>query len=302
MDLVILAAGSGTRYHGLKQFDPVGPQGQCLYYYCVYDAVRAGFNRMIFVIRESTDRELIRQSLADFHAEIEIEFVTQEIQLATENLANSHSQKRVKPWGTTHALLQASEKIQSTFAIVNSDDFYGADAFKVMATYLQSQTQYPKAASMVAYQLDRTLSEYGTVNRGICQVDDNGYLTSIREIKDIEKSDDGKIVSHFSEKPIPMADSNTVSMNFWGFHPDLLNLFEENFVSFTETVSDYQNEELCLSTTVEHLIRKHDLRVKVLPTNANWFGITHSEDRRHVCHKLSELGKKGQYATDESLA
>lgn len=297
MDLVILAAGSGTRYGGLKQFEQFGPQGQCLYYYSVYDALAAGFNRMIFVVREDTDREAIERSLSDFKGNIAIEFVNQRLELPQSIKAAHPDVQRSKPWGTTNALIQAAPKIKTMFAIVNSDDFYGAEAFTAMAEYLKFQTNNTKAAAVVGYQLGHTLSKHGRVNRGICNVDDNGSLKTINETLQIVYGEDGRIESSNADEHTVLADNTTVSMNFWGFHPTLLDKFALNFARFTKTINDYQKDELCLSTTVDHLIRTDAIDVKVLPTTAAWFGITYPEDRESVCQHLAGLSKSGRYTT-----
>jgi hypothetical protein len=297
MDLVILAAGAGRRFGGLKQFEAVGPKGQCLYYYSVYDALKAGFTRIIFVVREDSDRSSITQSLSSFASFIEFEFVTQTLTVPEGTNMKKKGTTRIKPWGTTHALLQVTPKIYSMFAIVNSDDFYGYDAFKAMAVYLRTQREDPQAGAVLGYQLGRTLSENGPVNRGICEVDNRGYLSAITETLQILYSKGRGINVDRAGDQLPLSPDTTVSMNFWGFHPALLPKIELNFNSFIQTINDSSHDELCLATTVDNLIETGELKVKMVPTKADWFGMTYPEDLSLVRQKILELTQSGNYMT-----
>lgn len=299
MDLVILAAGAGRRFGGLKQFEAVGPQDQCLYYYSVFDAVKAGFTRMIFVVREDSDKSSIIQSLSTLGDTIEIEFVIQSLTLPEGNNMKKNGTTRTKPWGTTHALVQAMPKINSMFAIVNSDDFYGYDAFKAMAVYLRSQNGNPQAGAVLGYQLGRTLSENGPVNRGICEVDNHGFLSAIAETLQIRYNKGAGINSDSSSDKL--SPDTTVSMNFWGFHPALLPKFALNFNSFIQTINDSLHDELCLATTVDDLIETGDLKVKMVPTKADWFGMTYPEDLGLVRQRISVLTESENYTQQSKI-
>ena len=289
--LLILAAGIGSRYGSLKQLDQLGPNGETIIDYSVFDALRAGFGKVVFVIRKSIEKEFAETLMQKLARHIEVDYVLQEI----ENIPNGISihPERVKPWGTGHAVLMASEVIHEAFAVINADDFYGADAFNVLGAHLkQAQTgQY----SMVGYQLQNTLSEHGTVSRGVCQTDENMLLLSVTERTKIE-SKSGKI-QYINEtgEALTLNPNSIVSMNCWGFTPDFFLRLKQGFNEFIEVHAQSLKGEFYIPSVVNHLINTGDASVKVLESNSIWFGVTYREDRGHAVNQLKQLVKQGIY-------
>lgn len=290
--LLVLAAGMGSRYGGLKQMDKVGPSGETIIDYSIYDALRAGFRKVVFIIRKDIEadfRELYHEKLSKH---IEIEYVHQELNKLPEGF--SVPEGRQKPWGTSHAVQVASNAINGPFAVINADDFYGADAYKVLYNYLDNLPSENEFC-MVGYQLDRTLSEHGYVSRGVCQTDADGYLTTVTERTQIERID-GKITFP-DEKghPQTLSGNETVSMNMWGFSALYFTYANEMFRAFLSKNADNLKSEFYIPTVVNELIQKDIIKLKVLKSSASWFGVTYKEDREAVASRIRDLVSSNQY-------
>jgi len=289
--LLILAAGMGSRYGGLKQLDHLGTSGETIMDYSVFDAVRAGFGKVVFVIRKSFEKEFREMFVSKLEGKIDVKLVFQEIDKIP--VGFTVPAERTKPWGTGHAILMAKDVINEPFAVINADDFYGAGAFEVMAKFLTngvSATEY----AMCGYQLCKTLSDFGTVSRGICSVDDNGFLTDIKERTSIERKN-GKIIFTENETEVELDENVPVSMNFWGFAPNLFDYLEEKFSAFLSANADKPKSEFYIPFVVDDLMKEGKVKTKVLPANATWFGVTYKEDRPATVAKIAELVKQGLY-------
>ena len=286
--LLVLAAGMGSRYGGLKQVDKLGPQGETIIDYSIYDALHAGFGKVIFVIRKSIEQEFKETFLNKYAGKIAIDYVLQEISMVPADVVVSPD--RVKPWGTGHAVLMAEEKIHEPFAVINGDDFYGREAFAVMAKFLNNlpQTSSSVAMAMVGYQLGKTLSENGYVSRGICFTSDKAELTDVKECTHIERKN-GQIVSVENDVTRILAPSTTVSMNFWGFTPAIFGHLNKMFSSFAKENANNIKAEFYIPFVVNNLIASGEGSVKVLGSDAEWFGVTYKEDRPFVVRKLQQL-------------
>lgn len=286
--LLVLAAGMGSRYGGLKQVDKLGPQGETIIDYSIYDALHAGFGKVIFVIRKSIEQEFKETFLNKYAGKIAIDYVLQEISMVPADVVVSPD--RVKPWGTGHAVLMAEEKIHEPFAVINGDDFYGREAFAVMAKFLNNlpQTSSSVSMAMVGYQLGKTLSENGYVSRGICFTSDKAELTDVKECTHIERKN-GQIVSVENDVTRILAPSTTVSMNFWGFTPAIFEHLNKMFSSFAKENANNIKAEFYIPFVVNNLIASGEGSVKVLGSDAEWFGVTYKEDRPFVVRKLQQL-------------
>ena len=289
--LLVLAAGMGSRYGSLNQMDGVGPNNEAIIDYSVYDAIRAGFGKVVFVIRHSFEKEFREVFSADrFGGRIAVDFVFQELDYLPEGLAVPEG--RVKPWGTNHAVMMAADAVHEPFAVINADDFYGADAYRTIYAELQ---RLPKAgaATMVGYLLKNTVTAHGTVSRGVCHVKD-GYLSDIRETLKIALLQDGVIRD---EDTGAVLDGDTVvSMNFWGFAPSVFDALETYFHDFLRSEAGQSVKAECLlPTMVGDLLAAGELRVSVLKSADRWFGMTYHEDRARVARELIKLHETGAY-------
>jgi len=290
--LVVLAAGIGSRYGGLKQLDTFTPEGDTIIDFSIYDALEAGFGKFVFIIRKSIE--------ADFRAEIdkklegkaEVAYVFQEIDKVPEKYKNN---KRVKPWGTGHAMLMAKDAVQENFAIINADDFYGRAAFDSMAKYLQSIDKNSFDFSMMAYLLKNTVSENGFVSRGECQVNEQGYLTNVVERTHIETIDGALVRKDEDGNLIPIDGDTVVSMNFWGFTPRCFEYTESLFDSFLEENEENLKAEYFIPLIVNGFIENSTGSVKVLTSEAKWFGVTYKEDKESVEKEIHKLKKESIY-------
>lgn len=288
--LVILAAGMGSRYGGVKQIEPVGPNGEIILEYSIFDALRAGFGRVVFVIRRDIEEDFTRHVLPLFSSKISCEYVFQEMSDLPAAMPLPPSRK--KPWGTAHAVLSVRKNIHEPFAVINADDFYGQDAFQKMADFLARKQTDDRDYSMVGYQLIKTVSENGTVSRGICKIGADQQLQGIVEHKKIEKSGD-KIISYFPDGGEELFPAETpVSMNFFGFTPTIFLDMEAGFTDFLKTASD--SDEYFIPLVVDSVIKKGS-RMKVLESDAQWFGITYKEDRPGVVASIQHLVDQGVY-------
>ncbi len=283
--LLIMAAGMGSRYGGLKQLDPVGPSGETIIDYSVYDAIRAGFNKVVFIIRKDFKEDFTSKITDKYTGKIRVEFAFQDLNHLPEGF--SCPQGRVKPWGTGHAILTASELINEPFVAINGDDFYGLESFKIVADYYQNKNA---TYSMVAFQLDKTLSEFGGVTRGLCTVKD-GLLDTVVETGELKRLESG--VS--SDRDIQLDGSEPVSMNVWGFTPDLFDHLEAMFVDFLNKEGDEMKSEYLIPTVVNNLIRSGEKNIHVLRTGSKWFGVTYKEDKPFVTQQVQALVDSAVY-------
>lgn len=292
--LLVLAAGMGSRYGSLKQIDPVGPSGETIIDYSVYDAIRAGFGKVVFIIRKSFEQDFKDVFITKLEKYIPFEYVFQELDALPAGY--SASAERTKPWGTGHAVLMAKDLIKEPFAVINGDDFYAADAFQTMADYLNSLTpETQNQYSLVGYELGNTMSEHGAVSRGVCQSDENDYLVSVVERTNIQYFD-GKPGYTGSGEEIVFIDPQTlVSMNFWGFTPEYFRQSEALFADFLARNQDSIKAEFFIPLAIDTLINTGQAKVKVLSSKAKWFGVTYKEDKPIVIQKLLELINLGVY-------
>ena len=291
--LLVLAAGMGSRYGSLKQMDGVGPNGEAIIDYSVYDAIRAGFGKVVFVIRNSFAEEFREVFNAErFGKRIEVEYVYQELDKLPEGF--TLPAERVKPWGTNHAVMMASEAIDTPFAVINADDFYGRDAYAVIGNYLKQLEGSEGKYCMVGYEVSKTLSENGTVSRGVCSVDDEGNLQGMVERTKIERVD-GTIVFHDLGTDEPLAENTPVSMNLFGFTPDYFRHSEAFFKEFLAENIDNLKSEFFIPLMVNKVISEGSATMRVLQTSSKWFGVTYKEDKPQLMQKLEELIAEGEY-------
>ena len=292
--LLVLAAGMGSRYGGLKQMDGVGPNGEIIMDYSIIDAIRAGFGKVVFVIRHSFENEFkARINAEHFHNQIQVEYVFQELDNLPEGFKVPEG--REKPWGTNHAILMAKDVINEPFAIINADDFYGRDAFQVMADYLKTLEGAKGKYCMVGYRLENTLSENGTVSRGVCQTDENGLLAGMTERTSIGRTANGIEYKDNDGSMHPLPADATVSMNLFGFTPDYFGESEKLFVDFLKEHGNELKSEYYIPFAVNTFIARGYATMKVLKTTAQWFGVTYKEDRPMVVQRLKNLHDQGIY-------
>lgn len=292
--LLILAAGMGSRYGSLKQMDGIGPNSEAILDYSIYDAIRAGFGKVVFVIRHSFEKEFREVFSKDrFGGKIDVDFVFQDL----DNLPEGYKvpEGREKPWGTNHAVMMASKVIDTPFAVINADDFYGKEAYQVMADYLRTLETKTGHYCMVGYMLKNTLSEYGSVSRGECSADSEGNLVSIVERTHIEIID-GEI-KYKDENGVfnPICVDTLVSMNMFGFTPDYFTYSEEMFKKFLDENGSQLKSEFFIPLVTNTLINEGKASLKVLSSDAKWFGVTYKEDRPAVVEKLNALISAGTY-------
>ena len=284
--LLVMAAGMGSRYGGLKQLDAVGPSGETIIDFSVYDAIRAGYNKVVFIIREDFEKQFKEKISNKYQDKIEVEIVYQDLH----DLPNSFScpKDRSKPWGTGHAILAARNVISEPFAAINGDDFYGRESFKIISDHYSSVNS---GFAMAAFQLDKTLSDYGSVSRGICEQNLNQLVTVV-ETHGIKKSSAGNIEC---DRDILLLGNELVSMNMWGFMPSIFDHLEKMFNEFLdENISDLKSEFL-IPSVVNDLIEKNIEKVQVLKTKSTWFGVTYIEDKPFVKNQIKELIQTGIY-------
>lgn len=293
--LLVMAAGMGSRYGGLKQIDKLGPNGETIIDYSIYDALQAGFGKVLFVIRKSIEADFKEVIFNKYKGRVDVDYVLQELEYLPEGFQCPAD--RVKPWGTTHAILMAKDKIDTFFTVINGDDFYGRHAFKAMADYLNtlSLEKDSDICSMVAYQLDHTLSDNGSVSRGVCRQDADGCLCEVLEYTKIQKIGN-EIVNTFDDgSTVSLAGDTLVSMNFWGFHPSLFAHLDRIFKEFLTANLLVPKSECYIPKVVDQLIKEGNVKVKVLKTDAEWFGITYQEDRQSVVDSFRKLYADGVY-------
>lgn len=292
--LLVLAAGMGSRYGSLKQMDGVGPNREAIIDYSIYDAIRAGFGKVVFVIRESFGAEFREVfSPERFGGKVEVEYVYQELTNLPEGFTVPEG--REKPWGTNHALMMAAPVIREPFAVINADDFYGADAYRVIGDYLSKLGESKNDYCMVAYELSKTLSENGTVSRGVCTVSADGMLESMVERTQIERIADGRIVFHDGGADEELAENTPVSMNLFGFTPDYFAHAEVYFRTFLQEHGQELKSECYMPSVVNKLIHEGTATLRVLHSSAKWFGVTYKADREPLVKRIQELIASGAY-------
>jgi NDP-sugar pyrophosphorylase family protein len=291
--LVILAAGIGSRYGGVKQMDRVGPSGETIMDYSLYDAKRAGFGKTVFVIRRSIEKDFREAFLDHLAGRVEVDFVFQELEDLPPGFAVPDG--RVKPWGTSHAVLQAEAKVATPFAVINADDFYGLEAFRIMADFLSARRNDETLYAVVAYLIDKTLSEHGSVARGVCEVGAGGWLEGIVERTHVERTAEGIVYKDEQGRFVSLPPEKAVSMNFWGFTPTYFKYGREIFEDFLRHNIGNMKAELFIPLVVNQLIKRGEARVRILPTSAKWFGVTYQEDKPRVVEALRALVSSGAY-------
>lgn len=292
--LLILAAGMGSRYGKLKQMDAFGPNGETIIDYSLYDAINAGFGKVVFIIRDSFREEFEKYFRSKLEGRIEMEFISQELNNIPEGC--SYNTEREKPWGTAHAVWVASKVIHEPFGVINADDYYGVDSFRQLSDFLvESHLNNKKNYSVVAYYLRNTLSEYGTVNRGVCNVDMNGHLLDVKECIKIKRNPDGTISYPENNQEVCLDENTLVSMNMWGFLPSYFTYCDTIFREFLLKNGSKLTSEFFIPSLVDRLIKDGILQVEVLDTESDWFGVTYQEDKPFVMEKINTLIKNGIY-------
>jgi NDP-sugar pyrophosphorylase family protein len=288
--LLVLAAGIGNRYGGLKQIDPVGPHGETIIDYSIYDALRAGFGKVVFVIRPDIEQVFKQAVGARFERHIALEYVFQEL----DSLPRGFSVPvgRTRPWGTLHAVLMAADTINEPFAVINADDFYGSESYRVLVQQLQSGiADY----AMVGFLLRNTLSDFGSVSRGVCRVDGDGFLQGVVELTNIERDGAHATNTDLSGRITTLSGDEVVSMNMWGFTPHVFGQFREYFQKFLRSSGPDIKSESYVPSALNELVLTGQARVKVLRTNDSWAGVTYRKDHPHVVETIRRLVGQGNY-------
>ena len=291
--LFVLAAGMGSRYGGLKQLDGLGPNGETIMDYSVYDAIKAGFGKIVFVIRPSFEKDFRDIVLKKFDNLIDVDVVFQEITNVPEG--STYNPDREKPWGTNHAVLMGKDAIKEPFAVINADDFYGQESFAILADFLRSVEGKKNEYCMVGYRVGNTLSESGAVSRGVCVADENDLLLNVVERTHIEEKSGAIIYLDEKGEEVTIAPTTPVSMNMWGFTPDYFDYSLDFFKEFLAENGQQLKSEFYIPLAVNNLIVKGQVSCKVLDTPSKWFGVTYAEDRPQVVMKINELVRKGKY-------
>ncbi len=289
--LVILAAGMGSRYGGTKQLDAVTEFGETIIDFSIYDAARAGFSKVVFVVRESILEECINNFGPKLGWRIDVEFVCQRIEAVPKRYSGI---TRRKPWGTGHALLSAREAVSGNFCVINADDFYGRKTFEMMRKHLHETDRLGTSFSLAAFILENTLSENGTVSRGECFVDGRGFLKSVVERTAIEKSE-GRVHYRDGEEQVALETETLVSMNFWGFTPQVFDELALGFEKFLNERAEDVEAEYFLPAAVDGMIKSKTAAVKVLTTDAQWLGVTYMGDRERVAEEIKKMKEQGEY-------
>lgn len=293
--LLVLAAGMGSRYGGLKQIDPMGPSGETILDYSVFDAIRAGFGKVVFIIRPDFEQDFRERIAAKFADKIEVGFAFQTLDRLPQGFTVPAG--REKPWGTTHAILCARDAVHTPFAVINADDFYGRDSYATLGQYLSGLQNSYRTYAMVGFTLKNTLSDHGTVARGVCQADSQGLLTDIQELTKIAKTatgaenrtEDGVVTLLNGEEP--------VSMNMWGFTPSIFPLLEKDFGTFLQAKGQELKSESYIPMAVGNLVKGQLANCLILRTTAAWFGVTYREDKALVQASILEQVRQGNYPT-----
>jgi dTDP-glucose pyrophosphorylase len=292
--LLILAAGMASRYGSMKQVDGFGPNGETIIDYSIYDAIKAGFGKVSFIIREEFAEPFKAIFEPKLKGRIETDYVYQSFDL--EPFGITEQIERAKPWGTAHAVLAARNQVNEPFCVINADDFYGYDAYEKMAKFLTTEVTDDKYA-IIGYQVDRTLSDHGTVSRGVCKVE-NGNMVAINERLKVYFKEDGSVAYEDNGEEFPLDPETRVSMNFWGFTPAVFKQSEELFKEFVEANKTNPKSEFFIPLVADELIKNGTATFKVIPTSTKWFGVTYKEDKPIVQKSISELVENGTYPSN----
>lgn len=291
--LFILAAGMGSRYGGLKQLDGLGPNGETIMDYSVYDALQAGFGKIVFVIRHDFEAQFREKIISKYEGHVAIDVVFQDLDKLPEGF--SVPEGRTKPWGTGHAVLMGKDAISEPFAVINADDFYGRESFKVLADFLRSVEGRENQYAMVGFNIENTLSENGGVSRGLCHVDEVGNLHDVKECHGIQRKGDRLVQTADDGSEIDFPAGAAVSMNMWGFTPDYFHYSERDFVEFLRISGSQLKSEFYIPTVVNNLINSSTITLKVLRTSDKWFGVTYAADRQATVDQFARLTADGVY-------
>ena len=293
--LLVLAAGMGSRYGGLKQVDPMGPSGETLLDYSVSDALRVGFERIVFIIRRDIEAEFRERIGSRYKGNVAVDYVFQQLDF----LPNGFSvpADRTKPWGTAHAIWCAREAVTEPFAAINADDFYGRETYEVIGKFLKVAAPASPRFAMAGYRLDHTLSEHGSVARGVCQVDASGKLVTISECTGIERLESEILQKEAGGSTRKFRGDEPVSMNFWGLTPAIFPLIEDQLAAFLSTSCSDPKAECYIPVVIGEMIARGQATLDVLPTDADWFGVTYREDKPQVMRALERLHSGGVYPT-----
>jgi NDP-sugar pyrophosphorylase family protein len=290
--LLVLAAGMGSRYGGNKQLDEVGPSGETIIDYSIYDAIRAGFGKIVFVIHRDIEEQVKERFVERLRDKIEVDYVFQEITNLPEGV--KVTPERQKPWGTSHAILVTRDKIKEPFGVINSDDYYGVESFRILNDFLVHDKD-PDCFCIVGYKLGNTLSEHGHVNRGVCKAGSDGLLQGIVETRQISKTHNGANAPGTDGKEINFTGNEIVSMNLWGFKPSCYEFLGKEFKSFIDRSGMDPKSELDIPTSVDKFVKNGEIKIKVLMSNEKWFGVTYREDKPFVVESIRNMIRKGIY-------
>jgi UTP-glucose-1-phosphate uridylyltransferase len=290
--LLVLAAGMGTRYGGNKQLDEVGPSGETIIDYSIYDAIRAGFGKIVFVIRHDIEDQVKERFVEKLKGKIEVDYVFQEITNLPEGV--NVNPQRQKPWGTSHAILVTSKTIKEPFGVINSDDYYGVESFKILYNFLVSDKDTNRYC-IVGYKLKNTLSDHGNVNRGVCSVGTDGLLENIVETRQIAKTPDGAQAPGQDGQMKIYTGNEVVSMNLWGFKPSCYTFLGEEFRNFIDANGMDLTSELDIPTSIDKFVKNGEISIKILMSNERWFGVTYREDKPFVVNSINDMIRKGIY-------
>jgi dTDP-glucose pyrophosphorylase len=290
--LLVLAAGMGSRYGGNKQLDQVGPSGETIIDYSIYDAIRAGFGRIVFVIRRDIEEQVKERFVEKLKGKIEVDYVFQEITNLPEGVKVAPD--RQKPWGTSHAILVTEPKIKEPFGVINADDYYGVESFRILRDFLVNDTD-PDNYCIVGYKLGNTLSEHGHVNRGVCRVDEKGFLVNIAEVHQIEKTSDGAVAPGEDGIALKFTGNEVVSMNLWGFKPSCYSYLGKEFRNFINNSGMDLKSELDIPTSIDKFVKNGEITIQILMSNDRWFGVTYREDKPFVIENINRMVKEDIY-------
>ena len=290
--LLVLAAGMGTRYGGNKQLDEVGPSGETIIDYSIYDAIRAGFGKIVFVIRRDIEEQVKERFVRKLKGKIEVDYVFQEITNIPGGI--KVSPERQKPWGTSHAILVAAKKINEPFGVINADDYYGVESFRILHDFLVNDKD-PDCYCIVGYKMKNTLSDHGHVNRGVCRAGSDGLLKNIVETRQIEKLATGAQAPGPDGKMINFNGDEIVSMNLWGFKPSCFSYLGQEFQNFITANGMDIKSELDIPTSVDKFVKNGQITIKILMSNERWFGVTYREDKPFVVESINSMISRGVY-------
>ncbi len=302
LTLVVLAAGMGSRYGGLKQLDAIGPNGEILIEYSIYDAIRAGFNKVVFVIRKEIEKEFKNMVSSKFDKKIEVDFVYQELDAIPEGF--NILPNRNKPWGTGHAIMVSEKKVTSSFAVINADDFYGLSGYKLLAEYLKGKANDSTDYAMVGFVLRDTLSKFGSVSRGVCDIDKEDFLVDVTEHTKIKPNGEGAEFIDNTGKTKKLSGDEIVSMNMWGFTQSIYKHLHLQFGDFLKMHGMEEKSEFFIPSIVDKTVKDGDAKVKVLVSdskeknNSKWFGLTYKEDKEFAKKTIKEFVSSSEYPTN----